>query len=104
MKESFPYAGRHVASAETETDLITPNAGQVLALVVRVVEYEVVNLYAKQAVINRWGIRLIKPFHRLSRPDRRSDYIEYFEEDFHIFCPARIQIIDEEYWMLINEI
>ena len=98
MRESFSYAGRHVASDETEPDLITPNPGQVLALVERIKEFEVVHLYAQQAVINRWGIRLINPFHRLS--DLRGDYYaEYFDEDFHLFCPARIEIVDAEYWM-----
>lgn len=100
MNDSFPYPGRHVAPDDTEPDLIKPDPGNVLALVVRVAEFELVNLYAKQAIINRWGIRLIKPFRRLSRSDLQHDYAEFLGKEIHVFCPARIQMIPEEYWML----
>jgi hypothetical protein len=103
MRESFPYAGRHVATEKTKSVLIHPDAGKVLALVEHIAGYEVINLYAKQAVVDRWGIRLIHPFHRFPRSNQ-SDYAEFFDEDIHIFCPARIQIIEEEPWMLKNEI
>ena len=100
MRESFKYAGRHVAEDGFEPDFIKPEAGKVLALVVRVGEFEIVNLYAKQAVINQWGVRLIHPFRRLSRSDLQNDYAEFFGKEIQVFCPARIQVISEESWML----
>ena len=100
MRESFAYPGRHIAPADTEPYVIQPDPGNVLCLVVRVAEFEIVNLYAKQAIINRWGIRLIQPFRRLSKSNMRHDFADYLPRDLYIFCPARIQIIPEDKWML----
>lgn len=71
-----------------------------LCLVVRVAEFEIVNLYANSAVINRWGIRLQQPFRRLSKSNMRHEFAEYLSKDLHIFCPARLMIIPMEGWML----
>lgn len=100
MRESFPYLGRNVTPDDTEPDVICPDAGNVLCLVVRVAEFEIVNLYAKQAIINRWGIRLIQPFRRLSKSNMRHEFAEFIPQDLYIFCSARLQIIPEEEWML----
>ena len=100
MKDSFPYSGRANAPADLEPEIIHPEPGQVLCLVVRVAEFEVVNLYAKSAIINRWGIRLQQPFRRLSKSNMQHEFAEYFQKDLHVFCPARLQIISEEEWML----
>jgi hypothetical protein len=100
MRESFAYPGRHIAPADTEPDVIQPDPGNALCLVVRVAEFEIVNLYARQAIINRWGIRLIQPFRRLSKSNMRHEFAEFIPQDLHIFCPARLQIIPEEEWML----
>jgi len=99
MKESFPYLGRHKTPADTEPDFIRPDPGNVLCLVVRVAELEIVNLYAKQAIINRWGIRLIQPFRRLSVSNMRHEFAGYLPKDLFVFCPARLQMIPEEDWM-----
>ena len=99
MRESFPYLGRNATPDDTEPDVIRPDAGNVLCLVVRVAEFEIVNLYAKQAIINRWGIRLIQPFRRLSVLNMRHEFAGYLGKDIHVFCPARVQVIPEEEWM-----
>lgn len=100
MRDSFPYLGRGKALEDTEPDFIRPTTGNVLCLVVRVAEFEIVSLYARQAVINRWGIRLISPFRRLSRSNKRHEFAEYLGKNIHVFCPARLQIIPVEDWML----
>jgi hypothetical protein len=100
MRDTFTYAGRANASEDTEPDFIRPEVGNVLSLVVRVADYEVVSLYAEQAVINRWGIRLIRPFQRLSKPGVPHEFADYFGRDIHAFYPARLQIIPIEGWML----
>lgn len=99
MRDTFPYLGRHKTPADTEPDFIRPPDGHVLCLVVCVAEFEIVSLYARQAVINRWGIRLIQPFRRLSLSNMRHEFAEYLPQNLHIFCPARLQVIPEEEWM-----
>jgi hypothetical protein len=100
MRDSYPYPGRHLAPYDTEPDFIRPDEGNVICLVVRVAEFEVVSLYAEQATINLWGIRLIKPFRRLSKSNMRHEFAEYLGKDIHVFCPARLQIVPMEVWML----
>jgi len=103
MRDTFPYLGRHKTPADTEPDFIRPEVGNVLCLVVRVAEFEVVSLYAEQATINCWGIRLIKPFQRLSKPNVPHEFADYFGKDINVFFPARLQIIPMEGWMLRGE-
>lgn len=99
MRKSFPYAGRHVAPADEEPVVIQPEPGKVLALVVSVGEFELVNLYALQAIINPWGIRLMNPFRRMSASGVDGDFADYLGKEIHVFCPARIEIIPEKAWM-----
>ena len=96
MRDTFPYLGRDKTPADTEPDYIRPAVGNVLCLVVRVAEFEVVSLYAEQAIISRWGIRLMRPFRRLSKSSIRHEFAEYLGKDIYVFCPARLQIIPVE--------
>lgn len=99
MRDTFPYLGRHKTPEDTEPDFIRPDVGNVICLVVRVAEFEVVSLYAEQAIINRWGIRLIMPFQRRSK-NMGHDFVEHLGKDLHVYYPARLQIIPMEGWML----
>lgn len=99
MRDSFPYPGRHLAPEDTEPCYIRPDPESVLCLVTKVAEFEFVNLYAERAIITRWGIRLIKPFRRLSK-SMRHDFAEYLGKDIYVFSPARLQIVPMEGWML----
>lgn len=99
MRDTFPYLGRDKAAEDTEPYFIRPDVGHAICMIVRVAEYEVISLFADQAIITRWGIRLIRPFRRLVK-NMNHDHAEYLGKDIYVFCPARLQIIPMEGWML----
>lgn len=99
MRQSFPYAGRHVAPANEEPVVIQPDPGKVLALVVTVGEFELLNIYAQQAIINPWGIHLMQPFRRMSESGVDEDFAEYLGKEIHVLCPARLEVVPEKGWM-----
>lgn len=101
MNDMFQFGGRGKSTAVKEdSQVIQAEPGSVLCLIVTIGCIEFVTYYTRMAVFDRWGVRCVNPFRRVSSPGLKHDYAEYLPRDLHIFCPARLDMIQERDWML----
>lgn len=101
MNDTHHFEGRaNPAIIEFAAESIQAEPGHVFCLVVPVGEIEIVTYYTRMAVIDYWGMRIVNPFRRLSCRNLNRDFADYLSKDLFVFCPARLQMIPEEEWML----
>lgn len=101
MNVTHRFIGRgNPAVIEYTAEAIQADPGHVFCLVVPVGEFEIVTHYTRMAVIDYWGMRVVNPFRRLAYKNFGRDFAEYLPKDLFVFCPARLQQIPEEEWML----
>lgn len=101
MKDTHYFVGRaNPAVLMYPAESVMSDPGHVFCLVVSVGNLEIVTYYTRMAVIDYWGMRIVNPFRRLSYRNRIRDFADYLPKDLFVFCPARLQMIPEEEWML----
>jgi hypothetical protein len=101
MYNTHHFEGRaNPAIIEFAAEPIQAEPGHVFCLLVPLGEFEIVTYFTRMAVIDYWGMRVVNPFRRSSYRNLNRDYADYLSKDLFIFCPARLQMIPEEEWML----
>lgn len=101
VHNTYRFEGRaNPAIIEFAAEAIQAEPGYVFCLVVRVGEMKFASYYTRMAVIDYWGMRLMNPFRRSSLNAFRQEFANYLPKDLFIFCPACLQMIPEEKWML----
>jgi hypothetical protein len=101
MNETHHFVGRaNPAVLEYPAETVQADAGHVFCLVVLVGDMEIVTYYTRMAVMDYWGMRVVNPFRRLSYKNLSREFADYLPKDLFVFCPARLQMIPEEEWML----
>jgi hypothetical protein len=104
MYDTYRFEGRaNPAIIEFAAESIQAEPGNVFCLVVTVADLEFVSYYTRMTVIDYWGMRLVNPFQRLSHKNFSHEFAHYLPKDLFVFCPARLQMIPEEEWMLREE-
>lgn len=101
MNDTHHFEGRaNPAIIEFPAEPIHAEPGHVFCLVVTVGDLEIVTCYTRLAVIDYWGMRVVNPFRKLSHRKLNRDFADYLPKDLFVYCPARLQMIPEEQWML----
>lgn len=104
MNNTHHFEGRaNPAIIEYPAETIQADPGHVFCLMVPVGELEIVTYYTRMAVMDYWGMRVVNPFRRLSYKNLSREFADFPPKDLFVFCPARLQQIPEEEWMLREE-
>jgi len=98
MKELYCFYGRG-SGPITEHLLIECGAGNVLVVTRAFGPIELVVSYCRGAVIDRWSVRCISEFHRVSNLACTRSWAEPVKPERTIHQAARLHLAKEEPWM-----
>jgi len=98
MREIYCFEGRGTGPA-TDPYLIECSDGIVLMVTQAFGPVELVMIYCRAAVIDRWSVRCISPFQRVSDLGCKRSWAEPIKPERTVYHAARLHIAKEEAWM-----